>query len=483
MTPVADQRILDSECEMDQALSAFGLQAQSWSPFFVTRVRIALALREDDRWRLWYSHTAFLPDALAQQERLDVRTETVLAFREVLAMDDAATSGRIIAELLENPGRVSIGDFGADLGPSVQHLTFEYEPLHLNRFAGASRLPALTVAWFNQHYRPFSGAKQLDQELQRHDEPFDGFADLALALGIPVGFDDLNKRRFSEVVLLPPVGVLVDANENPRSELNKGELSLVLRAHPALPMENLRVGVKAIPQRGLPDRFTLDSASFTRDTAGLLRAKHALSSQDVPIVQIFVSSEGDLLGKWWIRDFGNSFNDRMLLHRSLDVNDQLKSSFFERPEQFEDKVQLLLTLVGLTALKYGRILTNGPDILAISTSRHVFVVECTTGDINSRGKLQRLSERTKQVRDRLSNSSNPPVGVVGVVFTSLPKEETSMHWDTAATFQIAIAARENIAGLLDALDAPVDPDRLYAATLALIPSRKIEPQGALDIGT
>jgi hypothetical protein len=204
--------------------------------------------------------------------------------------------------------------------------------------------------------------------------------------------------------------------------------------------------------------------------------------QDVPAAQVFVSLEDELIGKWWIRDFGNSFNDRMLLHRALDLNDQLKSSFFERPEQFEDKVLLALTLMGLTALKYGRVLTSGPDILAISATRHVFVVECTTGDINSRGKLQRLNDRTKQVRDRLSNSSNPPIGVVPVIFTSLPREETSMHWDTAATFQIAICARENIAGILEVLDAPISPDQLYAATLSLIPGKRAEPQGELGIG-
>lgn len=131
-----------------------------------------------------------------------------------------------------------------------------------------------------------------------------------------------------------------------------------------------------------------------------------LSSADIPIVLVFVSLEGgDLLGKWFVLDFGNSFNDRMLLHRAMDARDQFKSSFFERPEQFEDQVLLLLTLIGLTALKYGKVQTDAPDILAISTVSHVHVVECTTGDINSRGKLQRLSDRTKQIREKLSNTA------------------------------------------------------------------------------
>jgi hypothetical protein len=102
----------------------------------------------------------------------------------------------------------------------------------------------------------------------------------------------------------------------------------------------------------------------------------------------------------------------------MDVRDQFKSSFFERPEQFEDRVLLLLTLIGLTALKYGKVQTDAPDILAVSTARHVYVVECTTGDINSRGKLQRLSDRTKQISERLNKTSNPPIGVVPVIFTT-----------------------------------------------------------------
>jgi hypothetical protein len=44
----------------------------------------------------------------------------------------------------------------------------------------------------------------------------------------------------------------------------------------------------------------------------------------------------------------------------MDVRDQFKSSFFERPEQFEDRVLLLLTLIGLTALKYGKVQTDCP---------------------------------------------------------------------------------------------------------------------------
>jgi hypothetical protein len=459
---------------MDQALEAFGRQAQKWKQYFAMRVRVALALREDDGWHLWYSYTAFLPELAELGEPLSVETKTVRAFREFLPLPDETSADRAVTEVLETPGTMRRGDWVAELAPSVNHLSFEYEALHLGRFAGPRRLPALTAHWHNQYYQTLTSTKQLDQELQLHETPFDGFADLASALNIPVGLDDLNRRRFSEFVLLSPVELIFDLNVRTHSELKHGELSLVLKAHPAVPTDTLRLGVKALKQKGSPDRFILNSGDIARDAEGLLRVNNKLSSPDVPVAQVFASFPDDLLGTWWVRDFGNSFNDRMLLHRSLDANDQLKSAFFERPEQFEDKVLLLLTLMGLTSLKYGKIQTDAPDILAISTARHVFVVECTTGDINSRGKLQRLSDRAKKIRDKLSNSSNPPVGVVPVVFTSLPRDETAMHWDTAATFQIAIAARENIINLLNVLDAPIQLDQLYAGTLSLIPSKKVE---------
>jgi hypothetical protein len=466
---------------MDQALTNFARQAQAWKPFFGARVRVALALREGDDWKLWYCYTAFMPDVPENYEPLDVRTSSVRALREVLPFELAITRDRALMSVEETPGSFESNLWKADLGAS--NLSFEYEPLHPARFAGPARLPALTVHWFNYRYEPLTWTKELDQELQLADTPFDGFGDLAAAMSIPVGLEELNKRRLSEFILLPPVELLFDFAKQPHSQLKNGELTVVLKAHPAVTSEKLRLGVKAFRQRNVPERVTLDSSKIARGPDGYLRIEHTFSSPDVPVVQVFISLKGELVGKWWVRDFGNSFNDRMLLHRAVDTNEQLKGTFFDRPDHFEDKVLLLLTLMGLTALKYGKIQTDAPDILAISAARHVFSVECTTGDINSRGKLRRLSERTKQIGERLNKSSNPPIGVVPVIFTSLPREETTMHSDTAAAFQIAVVARENITSLLEVLDAPISPEALYAATLSLIPSKKPEApqQGSLAL--
>ena len=459
-----------------EELKKFVGQATLWKRHFKALVRVALAVKVDNEWALWYSYSAFLPDVPDNVEKLSVETNSVRALRDLLVFEDDDAIAAAISEISTAPDILRTSSWSAKLAPTVGHLSFEYESVHPDRFAGPKRLPALVASWLNQKYRPMSQGqtKHIDQELQLNEQPFDGFADLALALNVPAGFDDLNKRHLSEFVLIPPIDVVFDPKETPHSELKDGELSLVLKAQSSFAPEQLRLGIKAFRQKGVPERLTLKEGEVIRGTDGYLRATHKLASSEVPLVQVFVSVAGDLLGKWFIRDFGSSFNDRMLLHRALDTRDQLKSSFFEKPDQFEDKILLLLTLVGLTALKYGAIQTDAPDILAISSARHVFVVECTTGDINSRGKLQKLSDRTKQIREKLSGSTNPPIGILPVIFTSLPRSETVMHSDTAATFGIALVTRENIVDLLDRLDTQILPEQLYTATLALIPRANTE---------
>jgi len=474
LTPRYTARVV-GEMSMAREIEDFGALARSWQRFFAIRVRVALALREEDGWHLWYSYTAFLADLPSNPEPLSVETRSIRAIRDFTSLSTTTEAELAVSEMLEKPGVLTTAAWTADLAPSNPHLTFEYEPLHPSRLAGNSRLPALTAHWHNPQYQTLVSTKELDQELQLHESPYDGLADLTAALNIPVGLDDLNRRRFSEFVLIPPVELLFHLANDPHSELRDGELSVVLKAHPGVSTDKIKVGVKAFRQAGAPDRLTIDGESISRDEQGFLRVKRKLPSAGVPLVQVFVSMEGEMIGKWWVRDFGKSFNDRMLLHRTIDVDDKLKATFFDKPDQFEDKVLLLLTLMGFTALKYGAIQTDAPDILAISPARHVFVIECTTGDINRKGKLQMLSDRTKLVRERMQKSSNPPVGVVPVMFTSLLREETSMHWDTAAVFGIALVARENIVSTIDQLDAAISPDQVYSVTLSLIPSKKPEP--------
>jgi hypothetical protein len=107
---------------------------------------------------------------------------------------------------------------------------------------------------------------------------------------------------------------------------------------------------------------------------------------------VLVSYEGEFCHKWWLRDQSKSFSQRYQFHRLLDIDNKLEKTFFDSKTDFEDRVALLLSLMNLTILPYGGIpeLQDAPDILACSSNNDLYIVECTTGDIDHKGKLQRL---------------------------------------------------------------------------------------------
>jgi hypothetical protein len=245
----------------DASLKALVAQARAWQPYLKARVRIGLAVFNDGAWSLLYSYTAFLANVPDSVDTFTVETASIRAMRDVTVLNDENAAAAIV-EILASPEVLKAAAWTINLAPTIKHLQFEYESLHLDRFAGPKRLAALTARWSHPHYQTIqaSETKRIDQELQLHEQPFDGFADLALALNIPVGFDELNKRRFPEFVLVPPVELLFDASKEPHCELKNGELSLVIEAQPALSPDKLRIGVKAFKQKGLPERLTLNSA-------------------------------------------------------------------------------------------------------------------------------------------------------------------------------------------------------------------------------
>lgn len=62
-----------------------------------------------------------------------------------MILDEAAMAAAI-DEVSDSPGAVGFEQWSAKLAPKGSHLHFEYESLHLDRFAGPRRLHALTAS-------------------------------------------------------------------------------------------------------------------------------------------------------------------------------------------------------------------------------------------------------------------------------------------------------------------------------------------------
>jgi hypothetical protein len=391
-----------------------------------------------------------------------VETPSIRAFRGTEELTDPVAA---IEAALSDPFSIAQGELGTlyRIGGTSQ-ATFHrlYPPEH----PGAGRYPTLRL-----EAPPLNGGGatehlQLELELLAHAKPYEGLADLYGDFNLPVQGAAEDAQCTAEIILAPVAEVI------PVSELKDNMLRVSVAAAPNVDRDEVRIGVKAF-QRDLIRRFSIDGSKLEWQADGnVIRGDYTEKLADTPLALITLSYRGEFLHRWWLRDSSRSFNNRFEVHRAFDPEGLFRKSFFDQKNDFEERVALLLTVLGLTSFKYGQVaqMTDAPDIIAASSQGHLYVVECTTGDVNSRGKLQRLHDRAKSIRASLDNSPARPTAVVPIVFTSTPRSETAAHWAVAANLGIALVCREEIVELLGQLEAPPTPDQLYAAAASLIPS-------------
>ena len=456
------------------ALDEFRSLASSWAPFFRTQLRVALALKDSSGWHLCYAFTFFLPAAQATAaSALDIETKSIRAVRKIVTLD-VTSAKAAIEEALKDPTSFQCDGWTTSLEGERSSLpTFEYQRLYSPRMPGPKRIPTLTISNPSPSYRQFPSLSELDQELLANNPPYDGLQDLLLDLSVPVPIAEIGKSPFAEVSLLPPAAVFFDGDIG--SNIQNGKMSLVIEAHPALEPSKLGLGIKAFAISQATRKFLSGNDIEWQQMGDVVRASHVVDLPDVPVALVILSYDGEYIGKWWVRDFTLSFNPLLQLHRCVDVPEKLSSTFFEDRNDFEDRASLLLTLLGLIPLKYGAIAhwTDAPDILARSAGGHLYVIDCTTGDINNKGKLHRLYDRTKAIKETLSRSAQPPIAVLPVIMTSLTRQETAAHWQMATAYKIAIVAREDITGLLTRLEAPPSAEHLYDLAVSCIPEASV----------
>jgi hypothetical protein len=461
------------------ALDEFRELAEAWAPFFRTELRVAVALRDSvNNWHLVFGVTGFGPDPTIALAALEVQTASIRAYRRIRNLD-CTTGLAAVRQTLERPGAADFSDIQASLA-QLENQVITFERNFLARMPGPMRQPALIIQKDQRgsQANAFPPAEQLDHELLTAEKPFDGLTDLLAELAVPDVNQIISSCR-AEIVVFPPARLEFAAAGQPSTKgtcLQQGKLSIVISAHPDIARDKLRVGAKLFPSNPplMRSSHALHKGAWTQ-SGPHIEGRLELEASDVPLGLAALSYDGEFLGKWWIRDFDLSFNERLQVHRSVDQANTLPSTFFDERTDFEDRVNLLLVLLGLQTLKYGQIpkLTDAPDILALSAGRHLYVIECTVGDIDRKGKLHRLYDRANQIKNYLSRSPQPPVAVQPVIFTSLTRDETASHWSTAATYRIALICKENIINLLNLVDRPPNAEQLYSDAVASIP-----PSGA-----
>lgn len=444
--------------------------ASRWRSFFHYFTKAALALRTvGGDWHLQYGFVAFSPEPITTVP-LYVETKSLLVLREGGCLDGPAMHA--VEATLADPCSIQIAGHVLQL-PSAEYPPSEtYYMLHLPRLPGPQRLPSLSVSRQGTAATtpPPPNRLAIDLELKAHPRPYDSVAELLTEIGAPISADHLGTPSGlprAEVVLAPPARIK-------QGQIKDSVLSIDISASARIDRAKLAFGLRLFPLTGgLIEHLAFTGTATWEDAGALANAHFQQTVPDIGLAQIFMTYDGEFLGSWWARDEAVAFSSRATFHKAVDTDNAFATKFFDDRNAFEEHVLALLSLLKLDCLYYGKIaeLKDGPDILASSDQGHLYVIECTTGDINSKGKLRRLYERTNNIRAALANSAHRPREILPVMVTSATKAETLHCVDELTTYRIALVCREDIIGLIAQIEAPPTADRLFSAAVGTIPTK------------
>lgn len=311
--------------------------------------------------------------------------------------------------------------------------------------------------------------EMVDLDLKSADQPFDSLDELLYELGFLTSYEAGDSTSL-EIIGTSPAFIADN------SKVAAGYAQIKCKLAEAADIKKVKFGYKIFHKNSV-ERASVTGDAFKWIMDGNLNVGSAsISTKDAPILQGFLSYDGICLQQRWIEDPEKRLNQRHAMHEIFDKELNFVKKFLLTPEgkqnrSFEHGMALLLSILGFSVSHYGKLsnMEDGPDIIAITPSGNVGVIECTTGLLNAKDKLAKLLQRTTLIKENLRKAGHGYFPVQPVIVTALPKNEVKAGLEQAGENGIAVICKENIEELLKRVTLPPNPDALFREAQQLIP--------------
>lgn len=341
------------------------------------------------------------------------------------------------------------------------------------RWRGQRRTPGVIYHGNFEQQPDFPDDWELDQELVGADVPFSGLADLLTYLDIPIEANRLRHEQRIEVLISAPARF----STFPTLRNDSVYVGVQAAANAELDQVSLAARVEGrdqpVSRRQIKATKVVDRGARAIELEFVARFPGAVSAQ------LFLTYSGGLCETAFVRDPSKFRNPLMVIHSTVGPERALAESLTTtKGRDFESAIGVLLGLLGLSVLPYGGAKPfedAAPDIVAVSRADHIYLVECTTGDIDNHGKLLQFSKRVDEIRETLAAHNLSHLVVQGILATNLARLRCAVHLEKLANYQIALLAKEDIDQLIGLVDPPKTPAEVHALVCARIP---LIPSGA-----
>ncbi|MEK6791663.1 MAG: hypothetical protein AABY45_08190, partial [Deltaproteobacteria bacterium] len=324
------------------------------------------------------------------------------------------------------------------------------------------RLPSLIIRGSRRYellsppnFRPM---ELPDWDLKAADQPFDSLDELFTHLGFPTS-QQAGDSAALEIIGSSPV--LIADN----SKITAGSAQVKCRVAEAADIGKIKFGYKIVHTNSV-ERASITGDAFEWIIDGPSKLGTAIvPTKDAPWLQGFLSYDGVSLHQWWIDDPEKRPNQRHALHEILDkdlgfVKKFLLTSVGRQNRSFEHGMALLLSILGFSISHYGKLsnMEDGPDIIAITPTGNVGVIECTTGLLSAKDKLVKLAHRTTLIKDTLTKAGHGQIMVQPIIVTAYSKKQVEAELERAGESGVAVVCKENIEELLRRVTLPPNPE-------------------------
>lgn len=417
----------------EQAFQDFKVLLSKWESAYVCSVHSYVALKGQEGGGLLFGRVLLEPTREGITETpFQFETEHIIAGRFVKVATPESIVGLISKA---KSGQMDTGKGIASLatnssGSVSAYFASIYHPL----ISDGPRLPSLLVRGTAKHDVLISAgdAREIDWEMKSADVPFDSLDDLLGHCGLPV-LMQIGDATTLEIVAKTPA--IVGAS----SVINGSEAVIECRVAKALDAGKLRLGYRMLQKDQQIVRGSITGDNFEwQDDKDLKVAFHRIAVGEASVVQAFIGYDRISLHQWWVTDPQKHLNPWQAIHQIFDQDLELLRKMLLKPETdkpyaFENAVSTLLTLLGFSVANYGRIpkLQKGPDIIAVTQSGHVGIIECTVGLINENDKLAKLVQRTTLIREKLADARYGHLQLQPTIVTPLSRDEVAADLVTA----------------------------------------------------
>jgi hypothetical protein len=311
-------------------------------------------------------------------------------------------------------------------------------------------------------------SQKVESALRCSKRPWDGFDELFTNFAnISPQFARSTNIRVIEIIAPVAVWIAKAAIQ----EDNK--LRVEVEASPAISADDVALSVigyfegNSQERTQTETRTVIDTTHFSFEVSfpkRILLAKAILVYHNLDVDRV------ELLGK-----ARTDVNPRLAILQNVKLENFLKSLRDEKDERgkkdrrFEERVAILLHVLGLSPGYYGSTYQDNADILAFPDSNEwVLVVECTAEEPSLHDHLIKLSRRTKDIRDAMRNVQVHPVIVTKLARARLNEVEK----DTARKERISVVTSDDLEALLRMALEGVSQAKVLERIVELIPGER-----------